>query len=92
MGKGLKDIFQGFSSGASAILSLPAFGQKMLIAIVAIGGIALLLLVGGLSWGIGSGSQRIDYVIKETGGAAKEIAPLAMQATPQGRALSMARR
>lgn len=57
MAKGLKDVFQSGVGAFESIASLPETGKGILIALVAIGGLALVLIVAGMSWGIGSGNQ-----------------------------------
>jgi hypothetical protein len=73
----MQRIFQGMTTGIGSMLSFPATMQKLMIVGVVIGGLAILLLVGGLAWGIGSGTQNIAQTVKATGDVTKEVMKVA---------------
>lgn len=67
-----KGVTKGGAKGVEGLLSLPSTGKSVMIAMVAIGGLALVLLIAGLSVGIGTGKQDVAAMVQQGVSAAKE--------------------
>jgi hypothetical protein len=77
MAKGLKDVFSSSVGAFESLASLPETGKGVMIAILAIGGLGILLLICGLSWGIGTGNQDAAAMVAAgvaAAGAAAKVA------------------
>lgn len=70
----MQKIYVGATTGVGSMLSMPATAQKVTIAMVVIGGLGLLILIAGLSWGVASGKQDIARTAEAVASAAAQAA------------------
>lgn len=73
----MQRLFQGGISGLTGLLQMPATINKMMIAIVAMGGITIMLIGGGMAWGFGSGRQDIGKTVTAVGQGVATVAKTA---------------
>jgi len=71
----MNKLFNGVFDGLGAIASFPATIQKMMWAVCAIGGLAILMIVGSISWSIGTGGKAATVGIRTVGAIAESAIP-----------------
>ena len=62
---GIQGILNSATGSMSSIIGMPSQISKMMMIMVVMGGIGLLVLVVGLSWGIGSGHQDVGNIMAQ---------------------------
>lgn len=72
--KGLKDVYSGACGMTENLLGTPKFAKNMMVAMLVVGGVILLVLIAGISWGIGSGKQDMSAMVAEGVKAGKMMA------------------
>ena len=71
----MQKLFGGLLDGLGAIVSFPATIQKMLWAVVIMGGIGILAITGSIAWSIGSGGVVAAKGVEAAGAIAARAIP-----------------
>ena len=71
--KGLRDVYSSGCGAAEEILGFPKIGKNLFIAGFAVVVVVILVIVGTMAWGVGSGNIDVNELAKSGAEIAKSI-------------------